>query len=191
MKLLAYFDNLVIDTQKLVLIGIVFLTVVYVDFTFIMKAQLLGIKKSAETITQLNKDIAVVSDGLAKMKSAPVKPASAVKKKHLLTDEQVPTLLQEIYFLAGKNKVNIIQVKPVKEVLTQTIDPKKIAQAPKAVPVSITLDIAGNYHYFGAFINDLENSETFISVEEMKLSQSTDNYLQQKASLLLKTYVKL
>ncbi|MFA5117918.1 MAG: type 4a pilus biogenesis protein PilO [Candidatus Omnitrophota bacterium] len=191
MKLLTFFDNLVIDIQKLILIGIIFVTVIFIDCSFIMKAQLLGIKKSAETAVKLKKDIAAISAGLVKMKASPVKPVSAVKKKRLLTDAEVPSLLQEIYSLAGKNKVNIIQVKPVKELSTQALDPKKAAQAPKAVPVNISLDIAGNYHYFGAFINDLENSESFISVEEVKLTQSTDNYLLQKASLILRTYVKL
>ncbi len=191
MKLLTLFDNLVIDMQKLILIGIIFVTVIYADFAFIMRAQFLGIKKSAETVAKLDKDIAAISAGLIKMKALPAKPLAAVKKKRLLTDAQIPALLQEIYSLAAKNKVNIIQVKPAKEVSTQVLDPKKAAQAPKAIPVSITLDIAGIYHYFGAFINDLENGESFISVEEVKITQSTDNYLQQKASLLLRTYVKL
>ena len=56
--------------------------------------------------------------------------------------------------------------------------------------VLISLDLVGNYHNLGAFVNEIENARELMAVEGMKMEPDSMNYLQQKVNLILRAYVE-
>ncbi len=177
------------DSKNLILAAILCAAVVYIDVAFIMKAQLGGIRSVSEKIVKINQEITSVSVELSRMKKAGSEKSA--KPKVLIQEGQIPSLLQDIYAAANSLRISIVQIKPSKEEDQKKGSKAKGAASPiKLIPVKISLEIDGNYHAFGAFINALEAQEKFMSVEELKIVQNPVNYLQQKAHLTLRTYVK-
>lgn len=188
MNVLDYLDKFKLDNKKMILVGIASIFLVYLDIVFIMRPQLSAIKASFEKISKLKKDIAMVASELAKIKSQGALQVKAAKFKKIISEDQLPGLLQEIYTVARSNKINILQLKPSRE--SKEKKEKTSAQPERIIPISVKLDLEGDYHNFGSFINGIENAEQFMAVEEIKIVQSPDNYLQQKEFVTVKTYVK-
>lgn len=188
-KIKDILNQLQSDNKKIYLVLLVFLILTYIDFTFIMGGQMRTLRGIQPKIIKLKKDLDALNRDLAKMQALKSKqPESAVKQpskmKKLVSEAESVSLLQDISKLAYKHGVQIIQIKPVKEA------PLKSEKVPsdKFISFVITLDLVCDYHNFGKFINDLENYEVFVSVQSLKINASSDNYLKQKASLVLKTY---
>ncbi|MFA7283866.1 MAG: hypothetical protein WC066_04900, partial [Candidatus Omnitrophota bacterium] len=55
--------------------------------------------------------------------------------------------------------------------------------------VLIDLEMVGDYHSLGRFIQALEASPVFMEVQGMEISTQLPDYLKQKISLALRTYV--
>ncbi len=187
-----YIETLQLDNKKMLLILLGCITVIYIDVAFLMKLQLQGIKAASVKSVQLKKDIDALSRELIQLQRDDLKSEKQLKPKKLVEEEQLPSLLQDIYAIANSNRVNVIQIKPTKEAKSK--DSK--AKAPgagkgeeKPGSVLIALEVSGDYHRFGYFVNSLENAEYFIAVEEIKITQSSSDSLQQKASILLRAYV--
>lgn len=183
-----------LDSKKIILIALVSVMALYVDYNFIIKQQLASLKRMDKNISDKAKEIANLNQELATMQREPkVKPEGAAKVKKIIASEEKTNLLQEIADIANARKVTIVHIKPIQVVQdSKAAKPtaKTVLDANKFAPLTISLDILGDYHRIGSFINDLENSENFLSVESLKIVIIPDDYSQQKASLLLKTYVK-
>lgn len=187
-NILAIIEKIVSDKKKLALTIIIFCVFMYLDIAFIMGFQLQAIKGASDKASKLQRDIASLSSDLAKIKESGSKIKEGIKIKKVFSEEEFPTLLQDIYTIANFNRVNILQINPVKEKPKET---KPGTQPSKLLPVNVTIDLLGDYHKFGAFINDLENAGEFIAVEEIKIVPIVSDNLQQKANIILKTYVKI
>ena len=166
----------------------VFLIVALLDMKFLMSLQLSTLKGTGNKISKLRKEVATLRQEIVAMKKMPLeKQGENIKVKQFISEGDVPSLLQDISDMANKNKVSIAQIKPLEGI---KIKDDKLEGATSMVPVMIALDTVADYHSLGAFINTLENADKFIAVEEIKISGDAVNYFQQKASILLKTYVK-
>ena len=145
-----------------------------------------GVKKSADGIVKLKNDLKALDLGLKNMQALKLqqKNLPPVKAKKIIFDSQLASLLNDISKIGNANNVTILQIKPSRD--TQ----KSGAAAPKFSPVSISLDLICGYHNLGKFINDLENNQTFISIESLKIEARPEEVLKQRVSLTLKTYVK-
>ena len=183
-------NKLELDNKKIYLIILVFIILIFLDFTFVIRRQLQNIKNIQPKIIKLKKDLDALNKDLAKIQElknkqvgANQKPAPKVKK--IIPDPQTVSLLQNISEVANRDGVQIMQIKSSKE--TQSKQEK--LPVDKFTPLVITLDLVSDYHHFGRFINDLENSQTFIAVESFKINSQQPDYIKQKISLVLKTYV--
>ena len=178
------------DNKTLMLITIISSLLLYVNFSFIIKAQLAGIKEKERLTAQLKRDVDTFYKNLALMKDSEsknkkAKPQDLIKRKSIIAESEVPSLLKQIADLADNNKVLLLQIRPLRELSASGATPVE-----KVMPLLINLEAAGDYHKFGYFINSLENAPVFISVSEMKILPKEGDYLKQKISLVLRTYVK-
>ncbi len=178
--------------KKIFLIAFVGLLILYVDFTFIMKLQLQGIRTLTPKIIKLKKD----SDNLAKdlswmqdlerEASKDKTQIGALKPKEIISEDKLLLLLQEVSDLANKNRVKLMQINTSKD---KKIQEEAIA-GEKLSPIIIILDLTCGYHSLGSFINALENAGQYIDVQDMKIIRDPRDYLLQNVKLVLRTYVK-
>lgn len=177
-------NKLALDNKKIFLIIFVFLIIIYLDFTFLIKKQFESLKTQGTKIAKLKKDL----DTLAKMQDLKNKQRQTNQKlfskaKKLISEGEVPAILQDVSSIANKNNVNIMQIKPIKE--SKALAPP----TGKFSTLLITLDLFCDYHSLGKFINELENAQTFMAVQSMKITTQATDYLKQKVNLVLRTYV--
>ncbi|MCX5700834.1 MAG: type 4a pilus biogenesis protein PilO [Candidatus Omnitrophica bacterium] len=192
-KNLKFLNTLELDNKKLILIFLISAAVFYFDFSLILKAQIASLSKSSAEVARRSSELTSLERDLKNMQDLKTKKAlpevtSLSKAKRFITESQVSTLLQDISNLANNNDVRILQVKPSRD--QKASADTKLNPGPGLTVFYIALDLTGSFHQLGKFINDLENSQVFLMVQELKIDSQKDNYLKQKASVLLKTYVK-
>ncbi|MCK9604069.1 MAG: type 4a pilus biogenesis protein PilO [Candidatus Omnitrophica bacterium] len=177
-----------LDNKAIILVIIVAVVIFYSDFSFVMAPQLKGIKELDPKIKKLKLDLDNFTRDSRLIEQSRAQSKLSIKGKKILSEEQVPALLNDISAIANKNNIRIMQVIPAKEAKGK--EEKSLSDNSKFTPYSITLDISCDYHHLGAFINSLENAEEFMSVEEIDIIPDSANSLLEKAKLVLKTYVK-
>lgn len=182
--------NIQLDKQKKTLIVIICALIVYVESSFILKAQLTAVRGLSSKITGLKSELSNINRDLEKMNLAQSQQGKssvslALKSSKLMAEGQISGLLQDISNQANKFDIKISQIRPTREA-----GASKAALIPdKFVPLLIYLDIVADYHNLGRFINALENSSVFLGVQELKISMQLPDYLKQKVNMVLKTYV--
>jgi len=177
-----------LGNQKIILVILAGLFVAYLDFSFIIQAQLKSKNSRQAQIRQLKKNMDILTNDLKIMQQANQNQAQASGVKKFIREEQVSALLKDISAIANRNIVRIMQIMPSKDPQAKALKPDEPALG--VSPVLITLSLQCDYHHLGKFINDLENFEKFISVVELKIIPGADSSFQQEANLVLKTYVK-
>lgn len=188
MKLFSFLEKIKLDKKKIFTVSIIVLLIIYLDFSFILKAQFNSVKSLRSKITKLEKDIAAFDKDSSRIKILAGKQVQAPERnREAISEGQLPLLLEEIADTANKNNVKIMQINTAKDIKAK--DEKK-AQPAGLTPRYIILDLACTYHNLGGFINDLENLDTFIALQEIKLGRDAKDYLKENANLVLRTYVK-
>lgn len=186
-------ERLKLDNKKIIFIALASLIIVYIDFSLLIRAQLKGIKESSPKITKLKNDIENVSRDLAriedlKTRQAKIKEGPAAKLKRIISEEQVPSLLEEISKIGNKNNIKIMQIKPSREPKGKEIGAVK--DVLKFTPLLITLDLVCSYHNLGSFLNQIEKAEELMGVDGISIESDPTNYLTQRVNLVLRAYVK-
>lgn len=188
MKIINFPAALRLDRKKILLVSIAALLIIYLDFSFILKAQLNRVKSLRPKITKLKKDIAAFDKDSAAIKNLAGKQVNAPKRnREVISEGELPLLIEELSGIANKNNVKIMQINTAKDIKTK--DEKK-AQPADFSPRYITLDLTCTYHNLGSFINDLENLDKFVALQEIKIGRDVKDYLKENANLVLRTYVK-
>lgn len=191
-RFVAWRDKLRIDDRRLSLIIVLLLTlVVYMDVRFLMRGQLEGLRKMEPERARLKTELEFLNKNLAIMQSLKGKQArpqepQAIKAKKLIQEEEIHALYQDISVLAKKNNVRIVLMKPTRE--SPASKAQKAYVSEKFTSLLLSLDLICDYHHLTAFINDLENAETLLVVQKIRISPQA-NPSQQKVDLVLKTYL--
>lgn len=182
-----------LDKKKIFLLILLSLVILYIDFSFIIKLQLKGVRSIREKIIKIKKDIGNLNKDLAALQNLKQKQTKVEKKqeeilkaKRIISEGQIPLLLQDISDLANRYKVKIMQIRPSKDAKAK----EEVIEGEAFLPITIMLDLSCTYHSLGSFINALENTGVFIAVQDIKIRRSSDNYLSGDVDLTLKTYVK-
>jgi Tfp pilus assembly protein PilO len=181
--------NLQLNKQKKILIVIFFVLIAYADTRYVLKAQRAGLSSLDPKIARLNTDLVNLNRGLENMRSSKSKPDFATRKRAaksstIPSESQISELLQEISTAANKFDIKISQIRPSRQ--TQK---EKSAGQDKLNSMLINLDLVSDYHSLGRFIQVLENSSVFMGVQELEISTQLPDYMKQKVTLVLKTYV--
>lgn len=165
------------------------LVILYLDYSFVLRFQFQSINKISSSIVNKKKDIAALVKELAGLQNFKAKQLShgkeSVKIKKFITEERLPFLLEEISDIANKNQVRINQIKPSRG----AIQDAKQVKLEKFSTAVIALDLTADYHKLGSFLNDLEDNETYFSVEEIKITPNANDLFHQGVKLLLKINV--
>jgi Tfp pilus assembly protein PilO len=191
-NLLNKLNELKLDNKKIFLIALVGLLILYIDFAFIMKLQLQGIRALTPKIIKLKKDVDNLAKDLSWMQDLERKASKdktqigALKPKEIISEDKILLLLQEVSDLANMNKVKIMQINTSKDTKVQ----EEVIAGERLLPILITLDLSCGYHSLGSFIDALENAGQYIDVQDMKIIRDHHDYLIQNVNLVLKTYAK-
>jgi Tfp pilus assembly protein PilO len=172
------------EKQRLVLIALVCVFIVYLEIGVLFRVQQGFIKSIEPKSVQLKKDIDELNKDLAQMQAMKQKdPRAALKIKTLVSEDSLPLLWQGISEMADSHDVKILELRPLrgKEASIASV---------KCTDYTVTLRVSGGYHALGAFINALENAERFIAVQELKIDPDSADYFHQEAELVLKVYAR-
>ncbi|MFH0762365.1 MAG: type 4a pilus biogenesis protein PilO [Candidatus Omnitrophota bacterium] len=194
-NLLAQFKKKIegLDNKKLLVVFIALLVFIYLDYSFVMKLQLRNLRNTAPKIEKVKSDLNNLSLQLSKMQQAKEEHLAKQREflsqaKKVISEGQVPSLLEEIANTAKNNNAELIQMKPLRQNLPAA--KAKTPQGQNFSPLLITVELSCGYHELGHFINDLENNPIFIAVEDFAVIPQQKDYFKQKVGLTLKTYVE-
>jgi len=179
------------DKKKMILVFLVSLAVFYLFYSFLINGQLKAIRQKEPQIIKLKTSLDTLTKELAQvqeLKNKQVKLDTLSLAKKIISEEEKVSLLRNISDIANKNNIQIIQLRHAEE--SQSPKQEKTAAAVKAQLLLITLDLSCDYHSLGKFINELENAQTFMAVQSMKITTQATDYLKQKVNLVLRTYVR-
>jgi Tfp pilus assembly protein PilO len=172
------------EKQRVVLIGLVCVFILYLEIGVVFRMQQGFIKSIEPKSAQLKKDIDTLNKDLTQMQAMKQKdPRSVLKIKTLVGEESLSLLWQGISEMADRNSVKILEMRPLKGKETS------IASV-KCTDYTVTLHVSGGYHALGAFVNALENAERFIAVQDLKINADSADYFHQEADLTLKVYAR-
>ncbi len=191
---IKFLNQLALDNKQIMLIVLISAVLIYIDFNLIFKAQLAGLNYTNAQVVVFKKDLINLKLGLKKMQDfksqealSPQKPIP--KAKRIIPENQIASLLQDISKLANNNDVRVLQIKPFRSSQVNNQD-NKIKSPSNITPFFISLDLSGGYHNLGKFINGLENLQGLVSVQDIRITPQEGDYLKQRASVTLITYVK-
>jgi len=185
-NLLEKLQDLELDNKKIILIALISAMLFYLDFSFVLKSQLQGIKDIGPSISKLESDINSLSKDMAgisdlKNKEVGAKENISQQGRIIISEGYIATLLQNISDIANKNSIKIMQMKPGKELK---------AKEGSLNTLSLSLDLVCGYHDLGSFINDIEDANELMAIEGIKIESDPMNYMQQRVNLTIRTYVK-
>ena len=206
-----FLQSLARDKKKLAIAGVLLVVFLYVDFTFVIANQTKGLKTIKQKIVSLRKDIEVLSKDILYVKKNSRADAVPLKIKKIVSEKEIPSLLQNISAIANENGIRMMQIDSTKE--APKISKKKgappsdkkgaasgdkkaakpaqqKAQAVELASVKIKLDIIAGYHKLGKFINEIENADKFCLIDEVLIARDPVDPMKHKVSLVVKTYVK-
>lgn len=160
-------------TKKLFLWIFIGLLILYLDFTYIIKRLNKNISLNQGKIVNLKKEINTLDKELSNIEDLKQKKGQFVlKAKRLISEGEIPALLENISTLANANKVQIMQMR----------QPKGKEE--------IALELTCGYHALGGFINALENARQMTALQEMKIERNENDYFRHRVTMVLKVYVK-
>ena len=179
------------DPKNITAIAVILAILVLLDCIFILGGQFKSLSRTGSKIAKLKVDLSSFDLNSTKTRSGQGKFSENLssKGKKILSENDLAYILQIVSDAANKNEVQIIEMKPVNDLKGDSLKSKQNLSANLA-PLGINIDLTADYHKFGKFLNDLENGQVFFTVENMLVSVQTDDYLKQKISLGLVTYVK-
>ncbi len=182
-----FLNDLRADKQKLIALTLAFAVIVYVDFSFVLKAQVKALSQAKSKAVKLQTDIQSVKRDMATMQQNQNKEKASGQVKKIVSEDELLSLLERVSEIAKDNMVRVTQINPQKS-NRPTV---KAGQKQSAfLPVSIKLDMSCGYHNLGAFINDLENNEYAVSTEDIRITPDFSAGQRERVLLTLKTYVK-
>jgi hypothetical protein len=179
------------DPKNITVVAITLAVLVLLDSIFILGGQFKNLSRVNSKIVKLKSDLSSFDINLARSRLSKEKNADNLpsKGKKILSENDAAYILQIISDAANKNDVQIIEIKPLKDFKDDSPKQKQNSFGNLA-PLGINIDLIGDYHKFGKFLDDLENGQVFFSVSNMIISAQSDEYLKQKIGLGLVTYVK-
>lgn len=178
------------DKQTLALLVIVSVLIVYLDFSFIISKQFSGIRRMEPNLVTLRNSLGILTKDLNQMRASrallgqAAKTTSAVKK--VITEQDLPSVLQNIFTIAAENKVKISKISPQKE----ASDTKRLKSPAGLKPYFISLEFDCGYDNLVKFLDSLYNAEVFMAGQNMSVVPGKEGFLAQKVELSLRLYVK-
>lgn len=170
MNNLADFTSLLKEKKHLIKpLGIIALILV-LDFTIVLRSQIVSLVQTASKAGQLKKDIAkakkdIAGGGLLKH-SDKIKSDIFTEEKKIVPEQEIPLFLSEISQIAKDSNVKLMQIKPAKLGKEEAKD----IEGRMYFRLSIDLDLISAYHPLGVFINKMETAERYVKVVNFNIT---------------------
>ena len=103
----------------------------------------------------------------------------------ILSEEEIPLIMENISHLARKNDVRINQIMPLKEALKEVLD----TEEGKYLSLPILVNSRAAYHDLGRFVNDIENDKIFMSILAFDIAASGDDPKNHSVRITIKAFV--
>ena len=148
-------------------------------------------------LMKINSEIGVMQKDLAQGKTDIQRRAQyeeqleelKAKKKMManmiLSEEEIPLIMENISHLARKNNIRINQIMPLKDTLQKVLD----TEDGTYLSLPILVNSRGGYHDLGRFINDIENDKIFMSILAFDIAGSGDDPKNHSARITIKAFV--
>jgi Tfp pilus assembly protein PilO len=180
-----------LDKKKIASILVFAALIITLDFMFVIKLQLNAVKTTQTKITKLKKDLSILNKDLYRLQASKAGAAGLGQKqglprvKKIIAEKEIASVLEEVSDLANRNDIRILDIKPAK-----AKDEKISKDIPNLGSVIIAMNLFGDYHRLGRFINELENGALLLSVESLRITPNPRDNLMQDAVISVKVYVK-
>ncbi|MEW5758383.1 MAG: type 4a pilus biogenesis protein PilO [Candidatus Omnitrophota bacterium] len=177
--------------KKIIIYLLIIITVLAIDILFIIKPQILTIKKISPEINKLSADLKAFEEDKKNLNQLKASFEILNKKsigldKRIIQEDELLTLVEKISKIGREEDVKIIQISPIE-------DPKakKISGYSKGdiYPVMINIYIHSGYHQLGRFINKLENLDQFLKVLFIDIKFDKQLYTTQVVHLTLGAFI--
>ncbi len=103
------------NKQKLIVVAVAFLVVSYVDFSFVLKAQVKSLSETKAKTGKLQVDIQAVKKDIALMQQGQDKGQVLSSTKKIVSEGELLSLLERISVIAKDNLVRVTQINPQKK----------------------------------------------------------------------------
>lgn len=182
-----------VDQKTLILFALLALFFIYADYRYIFSPQKKGIRVSGDSIIQKQEELELLKGALPRLNELANKEKQAQAtvfnfSMKFTAEEEIVSLLQHISEIGDKYRVTISEIKPSRQAAGQHSGTE--AEGVPGQTLLITLSALCDYHSLGKFLNELECMDTYIAVENFKITPQQTDSLVQKVQLVLKTYVE-
>ena len=186
-QLTQYLAHIHLDKQKIIVIVLAAVVILYVDCAYVLRFQYGAVSASSTKVAGFQKDLAQFKKDYANLSGYKANQAQLLSQgKRLVTQDQKQAFIEYLYDVAHKSQVKILQWKPDADTKSkeETVNRKKL------IPYSMTMDLQCGYHELGKFINALENGTFYVAVTEIKIAPGALDALAQAVVVTLKIYAK-
>lgn len=189
------FDLKIIQQKKkIIIVVIASLAAIYIDFSLILKSQLKSLKSVSSGVRQMRldfvqykKDSSALQNLLATLKSLQERRAAGEVK--IISDSDIPDLLDDISQKANSYNIKIMQIKPIRlDAEKDKIQVTVSGGDPQFYAMPLTLQLRCGYHNLGEFLGDLE-SNPLIEAASLKIRYDDSSPRYHNVDLKLKAYV--
>lgn len=106
-------------------------------------------------------------------------------EKRIRTTEDIPAVLEELSRAANRSKIVVEQILP------DTNLGKPVLKNAEGLYylMAISIEAKGSYHYFGRFLNEIEETGALFKVSQMSISSSTQNPRQHQVKLTIQAVI--
>lgn len=178
--------------KKIILIAVGAVTVLYIDFAYILKPQARNLQKVSLELRQARAGLNQYKKGASEIRALEtsldsLKAMYANSENKIFSESEVTALLDDISKKALDSGLKIMQIRP--QGLSADWEKEIIDSAGlRLLPLALRLELSSGYHQLGRFLSALENNP-LISVAELKLRPDSAEFTKQKVELTLKIYV--
>lgn len=108
--------------------------------------------------------------------------AGRIRPKKTFSKEEQPVLLELFSTLANESNLRLMQINAGKD--------KDPVPGGKFTGLLVNLEISGDYHALGRYLNELEDTVANFTASSMRITCDPKDFYRQNITLTLKVYVK-
>ncbi|MCX5715252.1 MAG: type 4a pilus biogenesis protein PilO [Candidatus Omnitrophica bacterium] len=178
-------ETIIQDNKKLILFCFCVALFLFIDTRFLLVPQIVALRNAAKKITRivlgreyLNKNLLIIKDFEQKQSAF---GKDYFKPKRTFYQAEQPVLLELVSTVVNNNNLKLMQI---------NVGPKEPGPAGKFIGLVINLELYGDYHALGKFLNELESTVANVNVSNMRIASDPQDIYREKITLVLKVYAK-
>jgi len=176
--------------QKLIIYGIITLCILIANFNLFFKPTISSLKKTTPQLRDLQRKLNSARKDVANMpmyktQIEDMRNKLSSTKKRFSTKQEISSLLKGLSDIAKESGVKIIGITPHAAVSEK--GQAATASTYQKFPISIRATCG--YHQLGYFLNDVENSDTFMRVADIRISVDSQAPNRHMVFIVLNTYI--